>query len=102
MAPLLVTALVGIGVKIAGDLFSAGAKALFSPHGPETTFATSLADARATVRGARTTVTASPIAALDTLAERSHRLAVEANTTLPGTARAQGVDAYRRLSTDVR
>lgn len=93
--PLLVTALVGIGVKIATDLLTAGAKQVFRSGGPS--FEATLDKARA----------ASPAGAADTPAIRAaglsmglddrSRVLAAAATDVAGVSPAQGFASYRRL-----
>ena len=99
MIPLLVSALVGIGVKIATDLLMSGAKEVMKPSGSaSSSFATTLDKARTTAEPGAATV-GTKLVGLDAgLAERSQLIAVELNGSLPTTGRALGAEAYRRFS----
>jgi len=98
MAPLLVTALVGIGVKIATDLVAAGAREVFRPSAPAASFAAALDKARATSGAASAGAADTRSSVLDAgLADRSRMLALEVNRTLPTAAHAHGFGSYRRL-----
>ena len=97
MAPLLVTALIGIGVKLATDLLMSGAKEMFKSNDATSTFAAALDKAR-TPGGATAALAAPKTVATDAgLAERSRVLAAEP-PALPATGFGQGTEAYKRLS----
>jgi hypothetical protein len=96
MAPLLLTALVGVGVKIATDLLSAGAKEMFRSGGPMASFASTLDQARS----------ASAVPAAETAAKSGapdlgfgdpSRLRAADASGLTATGRAQAAASYRRL-----
>jgi hypothetical protein len=96
MAPLIVSALVGIGVKIVTDLFMSGAKEVMKPNGPAATFAATLDKARSATGAAATPGAKST--ALDLgFGDRSRVMAADVGSALPGAARAQAVASYRRL-----
>jgi hypothetical protein len=96
MAPLLVTALVGIGVKLATDLLMSGAKEMFKSNDATSTFAAALDKAR--TPGATAALAAPKTVATDAaLAERSRVLAAEPSA-LPATGFGHGTEAYRRLT----
>ena len=97
MAPLLVTALVGVGVKLATDFLMSGAKDLFKSSGAATSFASTL-DKLRTPDGPAALAGPKPVALDAGLADRSRLLAAEVNGGLPATARAQGAESYRRLA----
>ena len=97
MAPLLVTALVGVGVKVATDLLMAGAKEIFKTSGA-TSFASALDKARTPVGPTAALPAAKAFAPDAGLAERSRLLAAEAPSSLPAATFAHGTDSYRRLS----
>ena len=97
MAPLLVTALIGVGAKLATDLLMAGAKEFFKPSGANSTFASALDKARTSAGPTAALPAAKGLAADAGLAERSRLLAAEPSA-LPATGFAQGADSYRRLS----
>jgi hypothetical protein len=90
MAPLLVTALVGIGVKIATDLLAAGAKQVFRSGGPS--FEATLDKARAT--GAAETPGVRAAGLSMGLDDRSRVLAAAA-TDVAGVSPAHGFASYR-------
>ena len=104
MAPLLVTALVGIGVKIVTDLLMGGAKQVTGPAAPEKSFSTALDKARAgTGSGAPGAAAPGALSVLGAgLADRSRLLAMDMNGGLPPEARAQGFAAYRRIEEPVQ
>ena len=96
MAPLLVSALIGVGVKLATDLLMSGAKEIFKPNETTSAFASALDKARSPAAAAPTGT--KPVALDAGLAERSRLLAAEVSA-LPATGFAQGAaDSYRRLS----
>ena len=108
MAPLLVTALVGVGVKIATDLLTAGAKKVFGGTAAGQSFSATLDKAKAAV-GAGAPVAATPsgksltasaaTSAIDVgLADRSRVMAAELSAGVPGAARVDGLAAYRRFN----
>jgi hypothetical protein len=93
MAPLLVSALVGIGVKIATDLVMSGAKQFFKSSGPATSFASALDKVRGDTSGAPATasaVTAPQAPGVD-------RARLLEGPAAPSASRAQGMAAYQRL-----
>jgi hypothetical protein len=97
MVPLLVTALIGVGVKIATDLLMAGAKDVVRAGTAGPSFATTLEKARAAPAAAGVTMdprTSLPDAGL---AERSRLLAIDGYNAVPPAARAHGAASYRRL-----
>lgn len=97
MAPLLVTALVGVGVKIATDLLMSGAKEWFKPAG--STFASTLDKARTAVGPTAALATSKPPVATDAaLADRARLLAGDVASEASAMARVQGAESYRRLS----
>jgi hypothetical protein len=95
MAPLLVSALVGIGVKIATDLVMSGAKQFFKGSSPAASFANVLDKARADTPVAPASASAVTAPGTSTAAADRARL-LEAPAT-PGASRAQGLAAYQRL-----
>ncbi len=99
MAPLIVSALVGIGVKIVTDLFMSGAKEVMKPNGTAATFAATLDKARAATPGTGTAATTGvKLAALDTgFGDRSRVMASDVGNALPAAARAQVVASYQRF-----
>jgi hypothetical protein len=101
MAPLLVSALVGIGVKIATDLFMSGAKQVFRQSTPATSPATSFAatlDKASAATPPAGGPTAARLATLDTgFGDRSRVLTADATAALSAPARTDGVAIYRRL-----
>ena len=100
MVPLLATALIGLGVKIATDLLMSGAKQAIEPPTRGTSFSTMLDRMRgsSSIRDADgpAAVSAAPLPGAG-LADRSRILAVEMNTGLPPAARTLGAAAYRRV-----
>ncbi len=97
MAPLIVSALVGIGVKIATDLFMSGAKEVVKPGGSATTFAATLDKARSTIAGTAAASATKPGALDAGFGDRSRVMAAELGNALPAAARAQAVASYRRF-----
>ena len=103
MAPLLVTALVGIGVKIVTDLLMGGAKQVTGPAAPEKSFSAALDKARAgTGAVGATAASGTPAVPGAGLADRSRLLAVDMSGGLPPAARTQGFAAYRRIEEPVQ
>jgi hypothetical protein len=99
MAPLLISALVGIGVKIATDLFMAGVKEVGKPGGPPASFAATLDKARSASAGGPDGAagTAKP-AALDAgFGDRSRVMLADLSGGMPAAARAHGVGSYQRM-----
>jgi hypothetical protein len=106
MAPLLISALVGIGVKIATDLFMSGAKKVMRPGSPGesgTSFANTLDKARGgTAAGAGgvgpMTASANTVALDAGLGDRSKVMApsLSGGAAAPDTTRA--LASYRRLN----
>jgi len=94
MAPLLVTALIGLGVKIAGDMLFAGAKQAMGDAAPRTSFASMLDRARG--RGVEGATLAGP-APNAALAERSQLLALQGAAAVPYTTPPHATESYRRL-----
>jgi hypothetical protein len=99
MAPLLVSLLVGIGVKIATDLFMAGAKEVVKPGGPTTSFAATLDKARsASAGGPAGAAGAAKPAALDAgFGDRSRVMMADLSGPVPAAARAHGIGTYQRI-----
>jgi hypothetical protein len=95
MAPLLLSALVGIGVKIASDVVVAGAKRIFKFGGSETPFASTLDQARGAAPAAP--AAAGAPRALDPAASDRSRVLGDAVVAPPAASRALGVAAYQRL-----
>ena len=96
MAPLLVSALVGIGVKIATDVVMAGAKHLFKSSGAAASFAATLDKARGAAPDASAATNAPPPLSLDPAGADRSRVLSDA-IVAPAASRAQGVAAYQRL-----
>jgi hypothetical protein len=99
MAPLLVSALVSIGMKIATDLFMAGAKEVVKPGGPAASFAATLDKARsASAGGSAGAAGEAKPAALDAgFGDRSRVMVADLSGSVPAAARAHGVGAYQRM-----
>jgi hypothetical protein len=98
MAPLIVTALVGIGVKIATDLLMAGAKDVMRPSASVTSFASTLDKARSATAGAAAGLAGTKLSALDAgFGDRSRVLAAELAGSPPAAGRAYGVASYRQF-----
>jgi hypothetical protein len=99
MAPLLISALVGIGVKIATDLFMAGAKEVVKPGGPTASFAATLDKARSASAGGPAGAAGAALpAALDAgFGDRSRVMVADLSGGVPAAARAHGVGAYQRM-----
>jgi len=102
MAPLIVSALVGIGVKIATDLFMSGAKKIMrqEPSTPPAgaTFANSLDKAAGATAAAPMTAAAGNVALDAGLADRSRVVAQQVGAPGASSAgRAWGVANYRRF-----
>ena len=107
MVPLLVSALVGIGVKIATDLFMSGAKKVMKPDAPGSSFANTLDTARSvgatgSAAGAAAgpmTASAGTIATDAGLGDRSKVMAsaVIGGAAAPPAGHAYGVATYRRF-----
>ena len=95
MAPLLLSALVGIGVKIATDLVTSGAKQFFKSGGPATSFAATLDKARGATGAEPAGASAVKPLSSDAVAVDRARL-LEAPAA-PAASRAHGVAAYQRL-----
>ena len=94
MAPLLVSALVGIGVKIATDFVVSGAKQLFKSGNGTSPFAATLDK----LRGASPAASSAPQPpSLDAAAGDRSRVLTAGAVVAPATSRAQGVAAYQRL-----
>lgn len=98
MAPLLLSALVGFGVKIASDLLMSGAKQVFKSNGAPTTFAGWLDKVKGTgTAAAATDVTAPKPVALDAVGVDRGRLLKADAVSVPAASRAQAVASYQRL-----
>ena len=98
MAPLLVTALVGVGVKVATDWLMSGAKDWFKTSGVASSFASTLDKARTPAAPSAPLASAKPLALDSMNVDRSRLLAAEMGSALPATTRAQGAESYRRLA----
>ncbi|HYE91905.1 MAG TPA: hypothetical protein VEA38_12830 [Terriglobales bacterium] len=95
MAPLLVTALIGLGVKIAGDMLFAGVKqATADTAAPRASFASMLDRARGRGVADAKLMGPAPNAAL---AERSQLLALQGAAAGPSTTPPHATESYRRL-----
>src|SRR5262245_34413467 len=98
MAPLLLSALVGFGVKIATDLVMSGAKQVFKSSGAPTSFAGWLDKVRGTgTAAAATDVNAPKPVALDAVGVDRAKLLKADAVSAPMTSRAQAVASYQRL-----
>ena len=97
MAPLLVSALVGIGVKIATDLLMSGAKQIFKASGATTSFAAALDKARETAPAAGAGDVPQPVSFDATGSDRARALTASAAGGPPPASRALGIAAYQRL-----
>jgi hypothetical protein len=97
MAPLLVSALLGVGVKLATDFLMAGAKDLFKSSGASTSFASTLDKVRKP-EGAVPTAGTRPLGLDAGLADRSRLVAVNFGGGLASPGPAQGAEAYQRLA----
>jgi hypothetical protein len=97
MAPLLVSALVGIGVKIASDVVVAGAKRIFKFGGGAAPFAATLDQARGAAPATPSAASTGPLRSLDPAASDRSRVLADAVVAPPSASRAQGVAAYQRL-----
>lgn len=106
MAPLLLTALIGVGVKFATDLLVSGAKQAFGPaqtgQAGQPSFSAALDKARGTT-GSGAAGASSATSALSApgagLADRARVLALDMNGGLPA---AQGFATYRRFDASVQ
>jgi hypothetical protein len=96
MAPLLLTALVGIGVKIATDLLTTGAKEVFRSGGPMASFASTLDKARSASDTPVAETAAKSVAPDLGFGDPSRLLAADVSG-LSGTGRAHAAASYRRL-----
>ena len=99
MAPLLVTALIGVGVKIVTDLVMAGVKETVRPGPATASFATALDRARFAAAAAPSASETRAALSDAGLAERSRLLAIDPHVSLPAATRAHGAASYRRLDT---
>jgi hypothetical protein len=98
MAPLLLSALVGFGVKIASDLVMSGAKQIFKGSGAPTTFAGWLDKVKGTgTAAAAADVNAPKPATLDAVGVDRARLLKADAVSAPAASRAQAVATYQRL-----
>jgi hypothetical protein len=98
MGPLLVSALVGLGVKIASDLMMAGAKQIFKPGGSATSFAATLDKARGDAPAAPAATNGpKPLSLEPAGVDRARVLTAEAASGLPSASRGQVVATYQRL-----
>jgi|KBSSwiStaDraftv2_1062776.scaffolds.fasta_scaffold2115640_2 hypothetical protein len=97
MAPLLVSALLGVGVKLVTDFLMSGAKDLVKSNGASASFASALDKARKP-EGAIPTAGTKPIGLDAGLVDRSRLLAADFGSALPAAGRAQGAEAYQRLA----
>ena len=98
MAPLLVSALVGVGVKIVTDLFMSGAKQVMKSSGAGASFAATLDNARSATPAASPDVPGQKPSALDVgFADRSRVMTADLGNAMPATGRAQAAASYRRL-----
>jgi hypothetical protein len=95
MAPLIVSALVGFGVKIATDLVMGGAKQIFKSKGAPTSFAEAFDKARGSAAAATPDTSAPKAFSLDPAGSRLMK--AEASGSLPSASRAQAVATYQRL-----
>jgi hypothetical protein len=95
MAPLLVSALVGIGVKIASDVVVAGAKRIFKFGSSGAPFASTLDQARSATPAAP--AAAGAVRSVDPAASDRSRVLGDAVVAPPAASRALGVAAYQRL-----
>jgi hypothetical protein len=102
MAPLLVSALVGVGVKLATDFLMSGVKKFMDKGNagatPSASFASTLDKARAGSATASAGNGMKTVATDASLADRSRILAADVTGGMPAPGRAQGVDSYRRLA----
>lgn len=102
MAPLLVSALVSIGMKIATDLFMAGAKDVFKPSGPTASFAATLDKARSGSAGGPAGAGTAKPATLDAgFGDRSRVMMADLSGPVPAAARAHGVGSYQRMELEI-
>ena len=100
MVPLIMSALIGIGVKIAGDLLSSGVKKTFAPNAPagQSTFSALLDRARGTTAASGTAATAAtPPAKLLAAADQVPVRMTDATTSAPSFGRAYGAASYQRM-----
>jgi hypothetical protein len=102
MAPFLVTALIGVGVKIATDLFTSGVKKIVAPNSTGGgTFSALLDRARGVAPAGKTapadaTPAAPRLAGLDQAQVRM----VDAGGAVPTASRAYGAASYHRLDVE--
>ena len=107
MAPLLVSALVGVGVKIATDFLLSGARKLWRDHGAEAgaaagakggaSFAATLDKARGAASPGAMTAAAGSSAIDVGLGDRSRVAAAELAAGVPAGAPPHALAAYRRF-----
>ena len=104
MVPLLISALVGIGVKVATDLFMSGAKKVMKPDAPGSSFANTLdkaqsAGAMGSAAAGPMTASAATVATDVGLGDRSKVMApaVIGGAGPPTAGHAYGVSTYRRF-----
>jgi hypothetical protein len=99
MAPLLVSALVGLGVKLATDLFMSGAKQIFKPGGPTASFAATLDKATSpSASGPSGVAAAAKPGTVDLgFGDRGRVMVADASGAVPGAGRAYGVGSYQRM-----
>lgn len=97
MVPLLVSALVGIGVKIATDLLSSGVKKALAPNAPpgQSTFSALLDRARGTAT-AGAPAAPTRLAAADQIPLRM----ADAPAAVPAASRAYGAATYHRMDVE--
>ena len=100
MVPLIMSALVGIGVKIAGDLISTGVKKTFAPNAApgQSTFSALFDRARgANTAGAAAATSATPPTTRLAAAEQVPLRMADAGPALPVAGRAYGAASYHRM-----
>ena len=101
MAPLLVSALLGIGAKIIGDLFMSGAKTVMKSKDAsasgEASFAKTLDKARTPDSASAMTAKAGTTAFDAGFGDRSRVMAADASGAATTGARVQGLATYRRF-----
>ena len=102
MIPLLMSAVVGIGVKIATDLLTSGFKKAMKPSSTEpSTFSTMLDKARGVTKPAATTSTpaAAPAKVLAATEQAPVRMA-DAGSSVSPFGRAYGAATYHRMDVE--